>query len=419
MKTLRGTKDILPNEIQNWQKIYDIANKILNKNNYKEIRTPIIEHRKLFERSIGDFTDIVNKEMYTFLDQGNREITLRPEGTVSIARSVINSKIYINKSINRLWYLGPMFRYERPQQGRQRQFHQLGVECIGSSMPIADVEVINIANDILTNINKNEEYLLEINSIGNIQERQIYIQDLIDYLKKYEQDLDTDSRNRLYTNPLRILDSKNIKTQEILRTGPIIHKYLNKNSLEHFETICNHLTYLKIQYKINHYLVRGLDYYNCTAFEIKTQDNNNQQSTICGGGRYDNLFKQIGGPDIPAVGWAIGIERLIPLIDNKYKENTIIYMAVNQVYNHTALWDIINTLKEHEIPFELDLSGNTLKKQIKQANKLEIKICFILGENEIANKFITIKWLQTGMQQNIKFSEFRKYIKYLQNRLKY
>ncbi len=418
MRTLRGTKDILPNEIKIWQKIYDIVYEIMSNNNYKEIRTPIIEHRELFERSIGDFTDIVNKEMYNFLDQGNRAITLRPEGTVGIARSVINNKIYIDQSINRLWYLGPMFRYERPQQGRQRQFHQLGLECIGSRMPIADVEVIKIANDILNQINNNEEYILEINSIGNTKERQRYIQDLIEYLKKYEQDLDTDSKNRIYKNPLRILDSKNTKTQEILQKAPIINKYLNENSLKHFEAICNHLTYLRIKYKINHYLVRGLDYYNCTAFEIKTQDTNNQ-NTICGGGRYDNLFKQIGGPNIPAVGWAIGIERLILLINNKFNNNATIYIAIHQVYNTTTIWNIVDTLKEHKIRFELDLSGDNLKKQMKQANKLQTKICFIIGENEIKNKFITIKWLKTGMQQYIRFSEFRKYIKYLQKTLEH
>ncbi len=419
MKPLRGTKDILPNEINTWQNIYKIAYDILTNNNYTEIRTPIIEQTELFARSIGNLTDIVNKEMYSFNDQSNRSITLRPEGTVSIARAVINHKIYLNNKINRLWYLGPMFRYERPQKGRQRQFHQLGIECIGSSIPVADVEVIKIAHEILEAVNDQHTYSLEINSIGTIEERKTYTTELIKYLKKYENDLDEDSKKRINKNPLRILDSKYPKTQEILREGPILKTYLKENSQEHFEIICHHLRYLGITYKINDYLVRGLDYYNCTAFEIKA-NNNNYENTICGGGRYDNLFEQIGGPKTPAVGWAIGIERLMILMKEKFEYNTKIYIAIQKVYeNNILIWEIINLLKEYKIPFELDLTNHNLTKQIKQANKLQTKICFILGENEIKNNFVTIKWLKTGMQQNIKILELRKYIKYLQKNLKY
>nr|YP_010619172.1 Histidine-tRNA ligase [Pterosiphonia complanata]WAX03185.1 Histidine-tRNA ligase [Pterosiphonia complanata] len=415
MQPLRGTKDILPNEIQTWQKIYRITNDILKIHNYKEIRTPIIENTELFERSIGNFTDIVNKEMYSFYDQGKRNITLRPEGTASIARALITNKLYTDKPINRLWYLGPMFRYERPQKGRQRQFHQLGIECIGSSMPIADIEVIKLATDILKQIECKEEYLLEINSIGNLQEREVYKLNLIEYLKKYEHELDTDSRNRINKNPLRILDSKYLKTQKILKNAPKLKQYLNKTSLEHFETICENLTYLKIKYTVNDHLVRGLDYYNYTAFEIKTK-NLNQQNTICGGGRYDNLIKQLGGPSIPAVGWAIGLERLIILMQTNLSENIKkdrIYIAIQNLHTINILWDIINILKEYHIKFELDLSNNNLTKQIKKANQLKTKICFILGEDEIKNKSITIKWLQTRTQQTIKISNLRKYIQYL------
>nr|YP_009398142.1 Histidine-tRNA ligase [Gredgaria maugeana]ARW67328.1 Histidine-tRNA ligase [Gredgaria maugeana] len=413
MQPLRGTKDILPKEIQKWQQIYNIANNILSIHNYQEIRTPIIENTELFKRSIGNFTDIVNKEMYSFNDQGARNITLRPEGTASIARSLITNKLYTEKTVNRLWYLGPMFRYERPQKGRQRQFHQLGIECIGSNMPMADIEVIKLANDILQQIECKERYLLEINSIGNIEEREIYQFQLIEYLKKYESELDIESKNRINKNTLRILDSKNSKTQEILKTAPKLKTYLSKTSLKHFDTICEHLTYLKIKYKINNYLVRGLDYYNYTAFEIKT-NNVSQQNTICGGGRYDNLIKQLGGPKIPAVGWAIGLERLLILMQNNLKiETNTIYITVENLNKVSILWDIIDILKEYELQFELDLSNNSLTKQIKRAHQLKSKICLILGENEIKNKSITIKWLNTGTQQNIKLSSLRKYIEYL------
>nr|WGH12928.1 Histidine-tRNA ligase [Echinothamnion sp.] len=415
MQPLRGTKDILPKEIQKWQKIYNIANNILKIHNYKEIRTPIIENTELFRRSIGNFTDIVNKEMYSFNDQGKRSITLRPEGTASIARSLITNKLYTEKAVNRLWYLGPMFRYERPQKGRQRQFHQLGIECIGSNMPMADIEVIKLANDILKQIQCKDNCLLEINSIGNIKEREIYQFQLIEYLKKYENELDTDSKNRINKNTLRILDSKHKKTQEILEKAPKLETYLSKNSLKHFNTVCEHLTYLNIKYKVNNYLVRGLDYYNYTAFEIKTK-NFSQQNTICGGGRYDNLIKQLGGPQIPAVGWAIGLERLLILmrdnLNNKIEQNTI-YITVENLNQVSILWDIIDILQEYQLQFELDLSNNSITKQIKRAYQLQSKICLILGENEIKNKSITIKWLDTGTQQNIKLSSLRKYIKYL------
>nr|WGH12731.1 Histidine-tRNA ligase [Echinothamnion sp.] len=417
MQPLRGTKDILPKEIQEWQALYDIAHNILSIHNYKEIRTPIIEKTELFKRSMGNFTDIINKEMYTFKDQGNRSVTLRPEGTASIARSFITNKLYTEKNINRLWYLGPMFRYERPQRGRQRQFHQLGIECIGSNMPIADIEVIKLANDILKQIECKEGYLLEINSIGNSKEREIYKLKLVEYLKKYENELDTDSKNRINNNTLRILDSKNLKTQEILKQAPTLKTYLSKNSHQHFETVCENLTYLNIKYKINNYLVRGLDYYNNTAFEIRT-NSLNQQNTICGGGRYDNLIEQLGGPQIPAVGWAIGLERLFILMQdnlNQRNKNDTIYITLQNASNVNILWDIINILQEYQLKFELDLSNHSLTKQIKRANQLKSKFCLILGENEIKNNSITIKWLQTGTQQNINLSNLRKYIKYLKN----
>nr|YP_010951631.1 Histidine--tRNA ligase [Laurencia catarinensis]WMP12570.1 Histidine--tRNA ligase [Laurencia catarinensis] len=419
MQPLRGTKDILPNEIRYWQKIYQVVNKVLTHNNYKEIRTPILENTELFLQSIGDVTDIVNKEMYSFSDRGGRNITLRPEGTASIARAVISNKLYLNSKINRLWYLGPMFRYERPQKGRQRQFHQLGIECMGSPMPRADVEVIKIAINILKQL-KLEEWHLEINSIGNLEERIKYTNHLKLYLYKYESDLDEDSQRRLKDNPLRILDSKNTKTQAILNDSPKLKEYLTTESLKHFEEVCNNLNKLSIKYYINDKLVRGLDYYNYTAFEIKTRGIN-EQNTICGGGRYDELIKQLGGPYTPSVGWAMGLERLIIIMKEKLEiieSKKVIYIANSKIDNSDIIWQLINTIDKYQIHFELDISNNSLNKQIKKANQIGSKVCFIIGNNEILHEYITIKWLETGTQQQVPICKIDNYIKYIKFSLK-
>lgn len=402
MQPLRGTRDILPNEIIIWQYIYNQASYILSLSNYHEIRTPILENTALFTRSIGNGTDIINKEMYSFTDQGAREVTLRPEGTASIARAFINHKLNLNKQINRLWYFGPMFRYERPQNGRQRQFHQLGIECIGSINPIADVEVIRLAHNLLNSL-KCPTYTIEINSLGNITERYKYKEALINYLSQYKQDLDNESQIRLITNPLKILDSKNPKTQEILQNAPLLKNYLNLESQKHFYTVCEHMNELNINYEINNQLVRGLDYYNNTAFEIKTRFLGSQ-NTICGGGRYDSLIKELGGPDMPSVGWAIGIERLLILIQD------ILHININKPYAYLAtkgmeaqkkIWYIISILEQQKISFELDLSNHSFQKQMKKANKSGATICIILGEDEIENKCLTIKWLSKHTQQTV------------------
>nr|UAD89143.1 histidine-tRNA ligase [Gracilariopsis longissima] len=403
MQPLRGTKDILPDETIYWQYIYDQAIQILSLHNYTEIRTPILESTQLFERSIGETTDIINKEMYTFKDQSGRNITLRPEGTASIARAFINNKLYQRK-IQRLWYCGPMFRYERPQSGRQRQFHQLGIECIGSLNPMADAEVIHLANKLLNQMKLNN-YILEINSIGNLEERKKYQTDLIDYLKPYTKDLDNDSQKRLHINPLRILDSKNIKTQEILYYAPSLNKYLTKQSIEHFNSVCSYLDSLQIQYNINYKLVRGLDYYNYTAFEIKTKLLGTQ-NTICGGGRYDTLIKQLGGPETPAVGWAIGLERLLHIVQNQLQipnNNSRIYIITQGIEAQKKIWKIIKNLENEKIPFELDLSNTSFQKQIKKAVKSGAKLCIIIGDNEIINNSITIKILNQHKQYTIPY----------------
>ena len=406
MQPLRGTKDILPNETILWQHIYNQASKILSISNYHEIRTPILETTALFKRSIGNGTDIVNKEMYNFIDQGKRDITLRPEGTASIARAFITNKLYLDQEVQRLWYIGPMFRYERPQNGRQRQFHQLGIECIGSINPIADAEVIRLATNILTSLDC-PKYLIEINSIGKIQERHNYQEALVNYLSPYHNELDNNDKYKLFTNPLKILDSKNHQTQKILHSAPLLKDYLGKESEQHFHKVCEYLSFMNIEYKINHQLVRGLDYYNDTAFEIKTDMLLGSQNTICGGGRYDTLIKQLGGPDTPSIGWAIGIERLLLVVSQLVsisKNQPIIYLAPQGFAAHKKIWEIIAILENKEIKFELDLNSKSLKKQLKKASKSGAKLCIILGDNEINNEKVTIKWLNNSLQETIQTS---------------
>lgn len=410
MQTIRGTRDILPGEIQSWQELYIKALKILTLYDYAEIRTPIIEPTELFLRGIGNSTDIVNKEMYSFIDQGKRSITLRPEGTASIARAFITNKMYKSNHIQRLWYMGPMFRYERPQSGRQRQFHQLGIECIGSNSASADVEVIKIAHNLLQQL-KCQTYTIEINSIGNQEEREKYKEALIHYIKTYENDLDIDSKKRLATNPLRILDSKNIRTQKILQNAPCLNEYLQKESREHFELVCEYLNTLEIPYMINTKLVRGLDYYNHTAFEII--DNKLKNQAICGGGRYNHLIKQLGGPPVPAVGWAIGIERLLLLRDstnNFISTETRFYIITQGLKAKKKVWHLINLLEQNNIRFHIDLSNQSLQKQIKKANQYNILSCLILGDREIEENTITIKWLKEYYQETILYKNIINYI---------
>nr|YP_009244168.1 histidine-tRNA synthetase [Gelidium elegans]AMK96410.1 histidine-tRNA synthetase [Gelidium elegans] len=400
MQILRGTKDILADEILLWRYIYNTALKVCSLYNYHEIQTPILELTSLFTRSIGNDTDIVNKEMYSFIDQGQRNITLRPEGTASVARSFITNKLYINNSSNKFWYLGPMFRYERPQSGRQRQFHQLGIECLGSAEPIADAEVIRIATKILYELDI-KNYKLEINSIGSLEERQKYQVELLIYLKKYKHDLDKDSQKRLHNNPLRILDSKHIKTQEILQKAPSLKMYLGKESKEHFNRLCNYLDAMDIKYSINEQLVRGLDYYNYTAFEIKYNELGSQD-TICGGGRYDCLIKSLGGPNTASVGWAMGIERLLLILKNHFQPTRIkpeIYIATKGMQAKLNIWPILSLLEEANISFELDLQNNSFQKQLKRASKLGFSICLLIGDDEIDNNSITVKSLKEHKQK--------------------
>lgn len=312
IQTPPGTKDILPEEIGYWQYVETVATQILSRAMYYEIRPPIFEQTSLFERGIGEATDVVGKEMYTFRDRGDRSLTLRPEGTAGVVRAYLQNNLYAAGGVKRLWYFGPMFRYERPQAGRQRQFHQIGLELIGTGDPRADVEVIALATDILKTLGL-QSLKLDINSVGDRNDRQNYREALVNYFLPYKEELDPDSQDRLEKNPLRILDSKAKRTKEINENAPSILEYLGDASKKHFDQVQQLLTDLGIEYNINPCLVRGLDYYTHTAFEI-ISDDLGAQATVCGGGRYDGLVEELGGNPTPAVGWAIGMERLIILL---------------------------------------------------------------------------------------------------------
>ena len=330
IQATRGTRDILPEEIGHWQRIEAIARETLARAAYEEIRTPMFEQTDLFERGIGETTDVVGKEMYTFKDRGDRSITLRPEGTAGVVRSYIEHGMQAQGGVQRLWYTGAMFRYERPQAGRQRQFHQLGVEVLGSSDVRADAEVIAIATDILKSIGL-KNLTLQLNSIGNADDRQNYRTALIDFLTPHKNQLDPDSQTRLDKNPLRILDSKDAQTQAVLKNAPSILEYLSTESKQRFDRVQTLLQDLGIPCNINARLVRGLDYYTHTVFEIQSDDLG-AQATVCAGGRYDGLVAQLGGAETPAVGWAMGLERLVILLQQiqSNRQSTIDFYVVSR-----------------------------------------------------------------------------------------
>jgi len=402
IQALRGTRDILPEETPLWQWVESTARDLLYRAAYREIRPPMFEQTHLFERGIGEATDVVGKEMYTFEDRGGRSITLRPEITAGLVRAVNEHKLTAQGSVLRLWHVGPAFRYERPQAGRQRQFHQLDVELIGSRDPRADAEVIAIANTLLQTLGL-KSLTMDLNSVGNGADRQRYREALVEFLTPFKADLDADSQNRLESNPLRILDSKDAKTQEIVHTAPSLLDYLSPDSQKHFDQVQQYLNDLGISYQVNPRLVRGLDYYTHTAFEIQSADLG-AQATVCGGGRYDGLMAQLGGPDPPAIGWAIGLERLTLLLKQLSVEpNTAMDAYVVSRGEATAgkALQVAHALRQAGLAVEMDLSGAAFGKQFKRADRSGAVLCVILGEAEAEQGTVQLKWLTSGEQLEI------------------
>ena len=401
IQALRGTRDILPQEVGYWQQLEEVARQILNRAAYQEIRPPIFERTELFERGIGEATDIVGKEMYTFNDRATppRSVTLRPEGTAGVVRAYIQNSLYAAGGVQRLWYTGPMFRYENPQAGRQRQFHQLGVEVIGSPSARADVEVIAIATDILQTLGLKNLHL-DLNSVGNPEDRHQYREALVTYFTDYQDELDKDSQVRLTRNPIRILDSKDKRTQEIAQDAPSILDYLGSDSQQHFEQVQQLLQDLGITYEINPRLVRGLDYYTHTAFEI-ISDDLGAQATVCGGGRYDGLVAELGGNLTPAVGWAIGLERLIILLQQLTEPPQQVldfYLVSRGAAAEAQALQLAQKLRQDGFAVELDLSGSAFGKQFKRADRSGAIACLVLGDAEAEAKTVNLKWLTSGEQ---------------------
>jgi len=398
-KNLRGTVDLFPDQLIKWQNVEKILIDQLSRASIKEIRTPILEMTELFIRGIGEGTDVVSKEMYTFLDRGERSCTLRPEGTASVARALIQNGIS-SKPFQKLWYMGPMFRYERPQAGRQRQFHQLGVEFVGYESVRSDVEIIALAWDILGKLGI-KELNLEINTLGDTNDRSNFQKSFLKWLEKNKDSLDLDSQNRISKNPLRILDTKNIQTKKVLENAPRLFNFLSEKSHNRYLDLKRQLEVLKIPYVENFNLVRGLDYYTHTAFEI-TSGALGSQATVCGGGRYDDLIKQMGGPSTPAIGFAIGLERLILLAGKELEipRNTDIYIINQGLIAESLAIDLSRKLRNYDLLVELDLSGASFSKQFKKANKLKSKSIIVIGEDEAANKEFIIRLFDKESSEN-------------------
>ncbi len=398
IQSIRGMNDILPDESPAWQYIEEKLRQLMQSYDYDEIRFPIVEKTALFKRSIGEVTDIVEKEMYTFEDRNGDSLTLRPEGTAACVRAGIQNGILVNQQ-QRLWYMGPMFRHERPQKGRYRQFHQMGVEVYGLDGPDIDAELICMTARLWKILGLSDSVTLQINSLGTPSSREAYRSILTEYMEANKSLLDEDSLRRLQSNPLRILDSKNPAMQEMIEQAPRLMDHLDEESKLHFSRLCAFLEGVGITYEVNTRLVRGLDYYSKTVFEWVT-DKLGAQGTICAGGRYDGLVKQLGGRDTRAVGFAIGLERLISLLEKNdlekhYKHPHAVMLMMGERAQNAGfalteqLRDVISELRILSV-----CGGGSFKSQMKRADKSQAEIALILGDDELDNNVVTVKYLR-------------------------
>lgn len=405
IQAIRGMNDILPAQTPRWQHVEAQLSQIAQSHGYEQIRLPILEHTALFERSIGEVTDVVEKEMYTFEDKSGDSLTLRPEGTAGCVRAGIEHGLFHHQK-QRLWYLGPMFRHERPQKGRYRQFHHFGVEVFGIENPEIDAELLNMTAMFWDALGVANDLILQINTLGSLEARKHYREYLVQYFQKHLAVLDEDSQRRLTTNPLRILDSKNPEMQEMILGAPKLMDFLDPASQEHFESLRRYLDHLNIPYEINPRLVRGLDYYCRTAFEWVTTKLG-AQGTVCGGGRYDTLVEQLGGRPTPAMGFAVGLERLVLLLEESFlssdsKRTVDMYLVM---VGDTARLRGFSLARELHQKFpELRLlshcgSEESFKTQFKQADKSGASIALILGEDEVAKNHLAVKYLREEKEQ--------------------
>ncbi|SMB44070.1 histidyl tRNA synthetase [Serratia proteamaculans] len=410
IQAIRGMNDYLPEETALWQRIEGILKQVLSGYGYSEIRLPIVEQTPLFKRAIGEVTDVVEKEMYTFDDRNGESLTLRPEGTAGCVRAGIEHGLLYNQE-QRLWYVGPMFRYERPQKGRYRQFHQLGAEVFGLQGPDIDAELILLSARWWKALGISEHVKLELNSIGSLEARANYRDALVAFLEQHQEKLDEDCKRRMYSNPLRVLDSKNPQVQALLNDAPRLSEYLDEESKAHFEGLCELLAQAGIPYTINERLVRGLDYYNRTVFEWVTTSLG-AQGTVCAGGRYDGLVEQLGGRATPAVGFAMGLERLVLLVqavnpEFKAAATIDVYVISSGAGTQSAAMQLAERIRDAAPQLKLmtNYGGGNFKKQITRADKWGARVALILGENEVAAQQVVVKDLRSGEQETLAQSE--------------
>lgn len=406
----KGTQDILPADSAKWQYVENVARETFKKYNYGEIRTPMFEHYEVISRSVGDTTDIVTKEMYDFHDKGDRHITLRPEGTAPVVRSYVENKLFapeVQKPV-KVYYIGSMFRYERPQAGRLREFHQLGVECFGSKNPATDVETIAMAYQLFNTLGI-KDVTLHLNSLGNTESRLAYRQALIDYLTPMRESLSKDSQRRLDENPLRVLDSKEKEDKVAVENAPSILDYLDEESQAHFDEVRTMLDSLNIPYVIDTNMVRGLDYYNHTIFEFITTIDKSEL-TICAGGRYDSLVEYFGGPETAGFGFGLGLERLLLVLDKQgielpVEENLDVYIAVLGSGANGKALELVQAIRYQGFKAERDYLGRKIKAQFKSADTFKAKTVITLGESEVESGQVNVKNNATREEVTVSFEE--------------
>ena len=413
IKSIRGMHDLLPDDSHRWQAFENVIRQLMASYGYKEIRMPLVESSDLFCRSIGEVTDIVEKEMYTFDDRNGDKLSLRPEGTASCVRAGIQHGLLYNQ-IQRLWYNGPMFRHERPQKGRYRQFHQFGVEVYGIATPDIDAELILIGARLWKQLGL-KRIRLELNTLGSNQTRQAYKDILLEYLNQHFDSLDEDSKRRLKTNPLRILDSKNPQMKAMLDAAPAMMDYLDDESCQQFDKLKASLDMLGIEYTVNSRLVRGLDYYSKTVFEWITDDLG-AQGTICAGGRYDGLVEQLGGKATPAIGFALGVERILALLESQQQqtaETIDLYLVMLGDASEIKGLQLSEKIREQNPAIKMitHCGAGSIKSQLKKADKSGAQIALILAEDELKNDQLTVKYLrEKKQQQSIGFDELTTFI---------
>lgn len=405
-QSIKGMKDILPDQSSQWQRLESVLSTMASQHGFDEIRLPIVEHTDLFARTIGEATDVVHKEMYSFEDRNGERLTLRPEGTAGCMRSIIQHDLCYGQ-VQRLYYVGPMFRHERPQKGRYRQFHHFGMEAVGMKGPAIEAELINFVSSLWQRLGVDKKMVLQLNSLGTPTVRTQHREALVAYLSEHHDQLDADSQKRLHENPLRVLDSKNPEMQSIIQAAPQLSDFYDEESTNHFATLRALLDGMGIAYQVNPYLVRGLDYYGHTVFEW-VADDLAAQGTVCGGGRYDALVEQLGGRPTPAVGFAMGLERLLLLMDAPAAEEAMVIYCVYDPQATVPMMRLANQIRDRYEGARVLVhgGGGGFKSQFKQADRSGATVVLVMGENELKDKAVSIKHMRgASSQQTVALDE--------------